>query len=176
MGRRPQPKPEKNTAPCWTNPLRPHNLNKPASGKSRVFYSRSKGQYVLASASLPDIYRAYIDCLNRQDWEQLGDFVDNEVQHNGRSLQLSGYRDLLVKDFEDIPDLHFNIQFLACSPPMVAARLAFKCSPKGNFLGLSINGRVVSFAENVFYEFKLAKIISVWSIIDKAGIEAQLSR
>jgi predicted ester cyclase len=128
----------------------------------------------LASTSLSDLYRAYIDCLNRRDWEQLGQYVDDEVEHNGRPLELSGYRDMLVKDFEDIPDLRFNIQLLACSPPLVAARLAFKCSPKGKFLGLNVNGRVVSFAENVFYEFKLSKIVSVWSVIDKAAIEAQL--
>jgi predicted ester cyclase len=128
----------------------------------------------LASTSLSDLYRGYIDCLNRRDWEQLGQYVDDEVEHNGRPLELSGYRDMLVKDFEDIPDLRFNVQLLACSPPLVAARLAFKCSPKGKFLGLNVNGRVVSFAENVFYEFKLSKIASVWSVIDKAAIEAQL--
>jgi predicted ester cyclase len=128
----------------------------------------------LASTSLSDLYRAYIDCLNRRDWEQLGQYVDDEVEHNGRPLHLSGYRDMLVKDFEDIPDLRFNVQLLACSPPLVAARLAFKCSPKGKFLGLNVNGRVVSFAENVFYEFKLSKIASVWSVIDKGAIEAQL--
>ena len=128
----------------------------------------------MASTSLSDLYRAYIDCLNRRDWEELGQYVDDEVEHNGRLLHLSGYRDMLVKDFEDIPDLRFNVQLLACSPPLVAARLAFKCSPKGKFLGLNVNGRVVSFAENVFYEFKLSKIASVWSVIDKAAIEAQL--
>ena len=128
----------------------------------------------MASTSLSDLYRAYIDCLNRRDWEQLGQYVDDEVEHNGRPLHLSGYRDMLVGDFEDIPDLRFNVQLLACSPPLVAARLAFKCSPKGKFLGLNVNGRLVSFAENVFYEFKLSKIASVWSVIDKAAIEAQL--
>ena len=126
------------------------------------------------STSLSNLYRAYIDCLNRQDWEALGRYVDDEVEHKGRPLKLSGYRDMLVRDFEDIPDLRFNIQLLACSPPLIAARLAFKCSPKGKFLGLSVNGRMVSFAENVFYEFKLSKIASVWSVIDKAAIEAQL--
>ena len=129
---------------------------------------------VLASTFLTDLYRAYIDCLNRQDWEALGQFVDDEVEHNGRPLKLSGYRDMLVRDFEDIPDLRFNIQLLASSPPLIAARLAFRCSPKGKFLGLSVNGRMLSFAENVFYEFRVSKIASVWSVIDKAAIEAQL--
>jgi predicted ester cyclase len=128
----------------------------------------------LAATSLSDLYRAYIDCLNRQDWAQLGCYVDDEVEHNGRPLGLFGYRDMLVKDFEDIPDLCFNIQFLICDPPHVAARLAFECSPKGDFLGLSVNGRTVSFAENVFYEFKNSKIASVWSVIDRTAIEAQL--
>jgi len=125
----------------------------------------------LDSSSLSNLYRVYIDCLNRQDWEALGQFVDDEVEHNGRPLKLSGYRDMLVRDFEDIPDLRFNIQLLASSPPLIAARLAFKCSPKGKFLGLNVDGRVVSFAENVFYEFKRAKIAAVWSVIDKGAIE-----
>ena len=144
----------------------------------RGFYARQPGELgnsVLASASLSDLYRGYIDCLNRLDWESLGQFVDDEVEHNGRSLKLSGYRAMLVRDFEDIPDLRFNIQMLVCSPPIVAARLAFKCSPKGKFLGVNVYGRVVSFAENVFYEFKLSKIVAVWSVIDKGAIEAQLS-
>jgi predicted ester cyclase len=129
----------------------------------------------LASASLSDLYRAYIDCLNRQAWNELGQFVDDEAEHNGRPIKLSGYRAMLQRDFEDIPDLRFNIELLACTPPLVAARLAFRCSPKGTFLGLSVNGRRVSFAENVFYAFKSSRIASVWSVIDKAAIEAQLA-
>jgi predicted ester cyclase len=129
----------------------------------------------LTPASLSDLYRAYIDCLNRQAWEEVGQYVDDEVQHNGRALKLSGYRDMLRQDFEDIPDLRFSIELLASSPPLIAARLAFLCSPKGTFLGVGVNGRMVSFAENVFYEFRSAKIASVWSVIDKVAIEAQVA-
>jgi predicted ester cyclase len=135
---------------------------------------QSKENSVLAAPSLSDRYRAYIDCLNRQDWNELGRYVDDEVEHNGRPLRLSGYRDMLMKDFADIPDLRFNIQLLACSPPLLAARLAFKCPPKERFLGLSVNGHMVSFAENVFYESRLSKIATVWSVIDKSVIEGQL--
>ncbi len=126
-------------------------------------------------SSLLNLYRAYIACLNRRAWAELGQYVDDDVEHNGRPLKLSGYRAMLAQDFADIPDLRFDIQLLASSPPLVAARLAFKCSPKAKFLGLSVNGRTVSFAENVFYEFKRSKIASVWSVIDKAAIEAQLA-
>lgn len=125
--------------------------------------------------SLSEVYRAYIACLNRRDWEHLGDYVAEDVQHNGRNFGLSGYRDMLVNDFEQIPDLEFRIGLLVCEPPFVAARLDFDCSPKSAFLGLAVNGRRISFPENVFYEFRNDKIMSVWSVIDKVTVEAQLA-
>jgi predicted ester cyclase len=123
---------------------------------------------------LSDIYRDYVACLNRQDWPKLGQFVDDDVHYNGRRIGLSGYRVMLEKDFREIPDLSFQIQFLVADPPHIASRLAFACTPKGKFLGLDVNGKRVSFAENVFYEFRNGKIVQVWSVIDKAAIEAQL--
>jgi predicted ester cyclase len=42
------------------------------------------------------------------------------------------------------------------------------------FIGLAVNGGRVCFAENVFCEFRDGKILQVWSVIDKAAIEAQL--
>jgi len=128
----------------------------------------------LTDTSLSTIYREYIDCLNRQDWAELEQFVHDEVHYNGESIGLSGYREMLERDFREIPDLHFDIHLLICEPPHVASRLRFDCTPKGSFLGLEVNGRKVSFAENVFYEFDERKIKAAWSIIDKAAIEAQL--
>ncbi|MHC2333753.1 ester cyclase [Bradyrhizobium sp. USDA 4454] len=123
---------------------------------------------------LAGIYRSYIACLNRQDWPQLGQFVDDDVCHNGRRIGLSGYREMLEKDFCDIPDLRFNVALLIADASHVASRLAFNCSPKATFLGLNVNGRRIAFAENVFYQFRDGKIVEVWSVIDKAAIETQL--
>jgi predicted ester cyclase len=128
----------------------------------------------MSGADLSDIYRNYIACLNAQDWERLGEFVSEDAVHNGRLLGVSGYRAMLEKDFDDIPDLQFNITLLTAEPPIIASRLAFSCSPKGRFMGLEVNGRKISFCENVFYAFKNAKIVEVWSVIDKSAIEVQL--
>lgn len=124
---------------------------------------------------LSEVYRDYIACLNRQDWPRLGLFVDAEVIHNGRHLGLSGYRAMLESDFREIPDLKFNIEFLVVGTTRLASRLAFDCSPRGMFLGLPVRGTRVSFAENVFYEFRADRIVEVWSVIDKSAIEAQLA-
>jgi predicted ester cyclase len=123
---------------------------------------------------LSDVYRDYIACLNKQDWPRLGQFVHDEVIHNGRRVGLSGYREMLERDFDEIPDLYFNIQLLISDPPYISSRLGFDCAPKATFLGLHVNGKRVFFAENVIYEFRSEKIAQVWSVIDKAAIEAQL--
>ncbi|WP_198085590.1 ester cyclase [Variovorax sp. E3] len=130
----------------------------------------------MTTTDLASVYRNYIACLNAQDWSSLGRFVHDEVKHNGRPLGLSGYREMLVQDFEAIPDLFFRIELLVAEPPRVASRLQFDCTPKDSFLGLQVNGQRVSFAENVFYEFKGGKIVAVWSVIDKAAIEQQLQK
>ena len=128
----------------------------------------------MTQIALAKIYRDYIACLNRQDWPKPGQFVDDEAIHNGRQIGLSGYLEMLERDFSEIPDLHFNVRMLISEPPYIASRIGFDCAPKGRFLGLDINGRRVSFAENVIYEFRGGKIVEVWSVIDKAAIEAQL--
>ncbi|MDK4731361.1 ester cyclase [Rhizobium sp. CNPSo 3490] len=128
----------------------------------------------MTKTELADLYRGYIACLNRQDWLNLGQFVDDSAVHNGRRLGLAGYIAMLERDFDEIPDLSFSVRMLLSDPPYVACRLGFDCSPKGKFLGLDVNGRRVSFAENVIYEFRGGKIIEVWSVIDKPTIEAQL--
>jgi predicted ester cyclase len=128
----------------------------------------------MAEAALSGRYRGYIACLNRQDWPNLGVFVHHDVRHNGRPFGLAGYRAMLESDFAEIPDLKFNVELLVCEPPLVASRIRFDCRPKGLFLGLPVNGRRVTFAENVFYQFRSGKIGEVWSVIDQAAIEAQL--
>ncbi|WEK06150.1 MAG: ester cyclase [Candidatus Devosia phytovorans] len=124
--------------------------------------------------ALATLYRGYIDCLNLKDWAQLGHFVHENVQHNGRRIGLSGYREMLENDYRMIPDLRFAIDLLVSDPQRIAARLLFDCRPKGEFLGLPVNGQRVRFAENVFYQLVDERIESVWSIIDIAAIKAQL--
>ena len=81
---------------------------------------------------------------------------------------------MLERDFRAIPDLHFNILLLISEPPHIASRLGFDCTPQEILFGLPVNGKRISFTENVFYEFREQRIDKVWSIIDKAAIASQL--
>lgn len=128
----------------------------------------------MAHDALADIYRDYIDCLNRRDLPALGRFVHEDVHYNGARVGLSGYRRMLEGDFAAIPDLRFEIALCVSEPPRVAARLLFDCTPHGTLFDLPVNGRRVAFSENVFYEFRDGRIVDVWSVIDKAAIAAQI--
>ena len=121
---------------------------------------------------LAGIYRDYIACLNRRDVAGLDRFVAEAVHYNGVEIGLSGYRSMLEGDFEAIPDLWFELDLCVADPPHVAARLLFDCTPHGMLFHFPVNGRRVSFSENVFYEFRDGKIASVWSVIDKAAVAA----
>ncbi|WP_434652724.1 ester cyclase [Pseudomonas sp. R3-56] len=125
---------------------------------------------------LAEQYRNYIDCLNARRWQALGDFVDDSVQYNGEPVGLAGYRAMLENDVRTIADLRFIIDVLVVEPPDAGARLLFDCSPRGRFLGLETDGRRIRFSENVFYTFDGGKIVRVWSVIDKAAVEAALQR
>ena len=66
---------------------------------------------------LYDIYWSYIACLNNQNWPNLEQFVHDEVYYNDQRIGISGYRDMLERDFIEIPDLHFDVQLLISDPP-----------------------------------------------------------
>lgn len=129
----------------------------------------------MAPAALKTIYRSYISCLNARDWARLGRFIDQAVIYNGRPIGLTGYQEMLQNQVLEIPDLRFEIEMLVTEPPDLAARLRFDCTPAANFLGLPAQGRRITFCENVFYRFDDDRIAEVWSIVDKAAIEAQLA-
>ncbi len=120
------------------------------------------------------MYEAYIACLNARSWSQLGEFVAADVVHNGRPLGVDGYRAMLEENCRDIPDLQFNADLVVANDGHVACRLRFDCTPVQDFLGVPVNGRRVVFHEHAIYTLKDGKIAEVFSIIDKAAIEAQL--
>lgn len=136
------------------------------------------------STPTPDLltlYRSYLTLLNTHSFTttSLSTFVSPTVRHNNRPLGISGYVALIEKDISDIPDLHFDIQLLIVQGDMISARLEFNVTPKGEFMGVGVNGKKVKFCENVFYRWKEQedggwRIEDVWSVVDKSEIERQV--
>jgi predicted ester cyclase len=56
----------------------------------------------MTKADFSNVYRDYIACLNAQDWPRLGQFIHDQVHYNGKLIGISGYRKMLLENFEDI--------------------------------------------------------------------------
>jgi predicted ester cyclase len=128
----------------------------------------------ITGPDLSTIYLGFIACLNRHDWRSLHHFVADDVRYNNKPLRLAGYLRMLQAYCDEIPDLYFEIGTLVSSPPLVASRLVFNCTPRDTFLGLPVRGKRIVFSENAFYLFNGEQIQQIWSITDKLAIEAQL--
>src|SRR6266852_470637 len=93
----------------WVSLAQPilHAMNDLRSDASRATFAAGLIEVraiAVIKTDLSDVYRDYIACLNKQDWPKLGQFVDDEVIHNGRRLGLSGYPEMLERDFDETPD------------------------------------------------------------------------
>jgi predicted ester cyclase len=126
--------------------------------------------------ALTDVYRRYLDCLNARRWDDLGEFVAEEVSHNDRPLGLSGYRAMLEGDVRTIPDLRFVPDRVVVESDALACRLVFRCTPQRPFLGFEPTGAPITFAEHAFYTFRDHRIVEVSSLLDTRAVAAQLSR
>jgi steroid delta-isomerase-like uncharacterized protein len=129
---------------------------------------------VTAGDGLEQVYRAYLDALNERRFDDLGQFVHDQVIRNDETMTCQQYAQLIARDVRDIPDLHYVIDQLVTSDDTVAARLWFDCTPARDFAGLPAAGHRVQFAEHVFYRFRDRRINQVWSLIDTNAIRAQL--
>ncbi len=123
---------------------------------------------------LETIYRRYLRALNERRFEDLGEFLHDELTYNGAALTSADYAAQRLDEVRRIPDLHYAVDLLLVGGDHVACRIAFDCSPEGEFLGLPVDGRRISFVEHVFYRFRDGRIEDVWSLIDTDAIRRQL--
>jgi steroid delta-isomerase-like uncharacterized protein len=125
---------------------------------------------------LTAVYHRYLECLNERRWDDLGEFVADDVTHNDRPLGLSGYRAMLEDDVRTIPDLRFVPDRVIADGNAVACRLVFQCTPERPFLGFEPTGASITFAEHAFYGFRDRRIVEVSSLLDTNAVAAQLGR
>jgi steroid delta-isomerase-like uncharacterized protein len=123
---------------------------------------------------LENVYHAYLAALNERRFDDLAEFVHDELTYNDAPMTRAQYRDLLAADAEAIPDLFYDARILVAAGDQVACRLLFSCTPQRQFLGFTPNGKRLTFAEHVFYTFRDARIAAVTSMIDRYSIQTQL--
>ena len=128
----------------------------------------------MTETHLGERYRRYLDRLNNKRFEDLVDFVHDPVVHNGHTLTIADFQDLLRRDAAEIPDLYYAIEQLVVDDDQAACRIRFDCTPAKTFRGLPAAGQPISFVEHVFYRYRDGRIAQIWSLIDMDAIRDQL--
>jgi predicted ester cyclase len=128
----------------------------------------------MTEAALSQRYRDYIACLSGRDWENLKQFVSGGARANAAHSASPAIAPCLNAISRRSRTSGSRSSFWSASRLMLRAGSGSTAGQRVSFLGLPVNGRRVSFAENVFYQFRDERIAEVWSVADKAAIEAQL--
>lgn len=108
----------------------------------------------ITARALRERYEAYIRTLNARDWEALPEFLANSVDHNGKTLDHQGYRNLIPAE------THFVVADLIVDAEarQVASRL-----------DITVAGKRLT--EHVFYRFNQdLRIERVWSLVQDGQV------
>jgi predicted ester cyclase len=129
----------------------------------------------MSRSDLSDLYIAYLDSINNKTIDtDLPRFCHETPVYNGRRLSRSDYQANIDAAFEHMPDARFNLEFLSidAGEKSIAARIAIsgtlvKSWPELGFEPAAgeAEKEKIRFHEHVFYELKLGKIDTVWTLI-----------
>jgi predicted ester cyclase len=116
----------------------------------------------LERADVVALYERYLACCNEHRFDQLGEFVSEQVSGSGPIDGLTAYIDGVKAVTAGFPDYHWELQDLVVGPDKIAARLIGQGTHTGTFGGIAPTGRRISTQELVIYRFADGKIAQVW--------------
>ena len=113
-------------------------------------------------ADLAARYERYLACCNERRFDELDEFVSEQVNGStpvdGRSAYIDGIRAVCTA----FPDYHWDLQELVIEENTIAARLIGRGTHTGPFGGVAPTNRTISTQELVIYRFADGKIIQSW--------------
>ena len=116
----------------------------------------------LERADIAALYQCYLTRCNEHRFDQLGEFVSEQVSGSGPVDGLAGYIDGVKAVCTAFPDYHWELQELVVEEDTIAARLIGQGTHTGPFSGIAPTGRKVSTQELVIYRIADGKIVHCW--------------
>jgi predicted ester cyclase len=117
---------------------------------------------------LADFYRRYIARCNAHRFDELGEFVDDDVRVNDAPCGLGQYGAGLRDVVEAFPDFHWDLRHLLVDGNWLCAHLTDAGTHAGTFLDVPATGRRISAAEFAVYRVERGKIVEVWGDLGPA--------
>jgi predicted ester cyclase len=116
----------------------------------------------LERADVVALYERYLLRCNEHRFDQLGEFVSEQVSGSGAVDGLAGYIDGVKAVCTGFPDYRWELQELVVEEDTIAARLIGQGTHTGPFDGIAPTGRRISTQELVIYRFADGKIVRCW--------------
>ncbi len=113
-------------------------------------------------AGVAVVYERYLTRCNEHRFDELGEFVAEQVAGSGAVDGLAAYIDRLKVVTAAFPDYHWDVQDVVIENDTLAARLIGRGTHTGPFDGIAPTGRRVSTQELVIYRFAGGKIAQCW--------------
>jgi predicted ester cyclase len=115
-------------------------------------------------AELEAFYRRYIQRCNERGFDDLGEFVDRDVEVNGEPHGLQAYGEGLASVIEIVPDFHWDLRHLLIDGCWLSAHLTDTGTAAGN--------RPLTIQEFAVYRLAAGRIVEVWGDLDRSRLTA----
>jgi predicted ester cyclase len=116
----------------------------------------------LGRADVADLYLRYLARCNEHRFDELGEFVSEEVSGSGPVDGLAAYIAGVRAVCTAFPDYHWDVQDLVIEEDTIAARLIGQGTHTGPFSGIAPTGRRIRIQELVIYRIADGKIVRCW--------------
>ncbi|WP_250038277.1 ester cyclase [Paractinoplanes maris] len=113
-------------------------------------------------ADLIALYERYLDCCNQHRYEDLGEFVSEQVTGSGPVDGLAAYIDGVKAVCTAFPDYRWEWRHRVVEGDTIAVRLIGQGTHTGTFSGIAATGRRITTQELVMYRFADGKIVECW--------------
>jgi predicted ester cyclase len=116
----------------------------------------------LARADMVVLYERYLTCCNERRFNELGEFVSEQVSGSGPVDGLADYVEGVKAVCTAFPDYHWELQELVVEDDTIAARLIGQGTHSGPFGGIAPTGQRIRTQELVIYRIADGKIVRCW--------------
>ena len=108
------------------------------------------------------LYERYLARCNEHRFDELGEFVAEQVGGSGADSGLAAYIDRCKAVTAAFLDYRWELQQRVVEEDTVVARLIGRGTHTGPFCGIAPTGRSISTQELVMYRFAEGKIVQCW--------------
>lgn len=127
---------------------------------------------------LKDIYRRIIDAISRGDAEALDELMTPDiVDHNpvpDQAPGVEGFKQWIATARSSFPDLSGTVEDVIAEGDRVAARVTWRATHEGAFLGIPPSGKPVSFPAFHIVRFAGERAAEWWGTADLLTVVQQV--